>query len=179
MVMELVRLADFYGIGRKPKSSHTKLRSREKGSWAYHGSANGQGLLIEISFSNFSSNFGFANQSQGSGATGDIATDTLTFAGATLKNQQFDIAYRDSTIALSIPGPGYAAGENQVFGNPIDRYVLLSTYLSIWFHPSLCHGRLLINRIMCCTTLCSSLYTLHIRPSLATFQTSLPTPLVT
>ena len=68
--------------------------------------------------SNFSSNFGFANQSEGSGANGDVATDTFTLAGATLKDQQFAIAYGNSTIALSILGLSYASGENQVNTNP-------------------------------------------------------------
>lgn len=63
--------------------------------------------------SNFSSNFGFATQGQGSGASGDVAQDTFDVAGATLKNQQFDIAYGNATIAFSILGLSYAGGENQ------------------------------------------------------------------
>ncbi|KUJ07694.1 acid protease [Mollisia scopiformis] len=63
--------------------------------------------------SNFSSNFGFSSQGQGSGASGDVATDTFDVAGATLKNQQFDIAYGNATIAFSILGLSYASGENQ------------------------------------------------------------------
>lgn len=69
--------------------------------------------------SNFSSNFGFADQGTGSGADGDVATDTFTVAGTTVKNQQFAIAYgTNSTIALSILGLSYAYGENQVHTNP-------------------------------------------------------------
>ncbi|KAE8442640.1 hypothetical protein EG329_002997 [Mollisiaceae sp. DMI_Dod_QoI] len=62
--------------------------------------------------SNFSSDFGFADQGQGSGAHGDVATDTFVMAGATLKNQQFDIAYGNSTITGSILGLSYGAGES-------------------------------------------------------------------
>lgn len=62
--------------------------------------------------SNFSSNFGFSSQGQGSGASGDVALDTFDVAGATLKNQQFDIAYGNATIAFSILGLSYASGEN-------------------------------------------------------------------
>lgn len=38
--------------------------------------------------------------------------------GATLKNQQFAIAYGNFTIAYSLLGLGYAAGENQVHADP-------------------------------------------------------------
>ncbi|CZR69136.1 uncharacterized protein PAC_19036 [Phialocephala subalpina] len=68
--------------------------------------------------SNFTSNFGFAIQGQGSGASGDVATDTFDVAGATLKNQQFAVVYGNASIAFSILGLGYAAGENQVNTNP-------------------------------------------------------------
>ncbi|KAH8805375.1 aspartic peptidase domain-containing protein [Xylogone sp. PMI_703] len=68
--------------------------------------------------SDFVSNFGFADQGQGSGASGDVATDTFVIEGATLKNQQFAIAYGNPTISASILGIGYAAGENQVYAKP-------------------------------------------------------------
>ncbi|RFU30051.1 hypothetical protein B7463_g6298, partial [Scytalidium lignicola] len=68
--------------------------------------------------SNFTSNFGFADQGEGSGASGDVAKDTFTVAGTTVKDQQFAIAYGNFTLALSILGLSYASGENQVNTNP-------------------------------------------------------------
>lgn len=72
--------------------------------------------------SNFSSQFGFASQGQGSGASGDVATDTFHLGDATLKNQQFDISYGQSSIAFGILGLSYALGENQAQGNPAKEY---------------------------------------------------------
>ena len=69
--------------------------------------------------SNYVSVYGFVNQSQSTGAKGDVATDTFTFGGTTVKNQQFDIAYGNSTISLSILGLGYASAESQVFTSPV------------------------------------------------------------
>lgn len=62
--------------------------------------------------SKFNASFGFAAQGEGSGAAGDWATDNFTFGGATIKNQQFAIAYGDASIAFSILGLSYASGEN-------------------------------------------------------------------
>jgi len=64
--------------------------------------------------SGFEANFGFPDQGQGSGARGDVATDTLGIGGITLKDQQLGIAYGKSTISFSILGLGYASAENQV-----------------------------------------------------------------
>ncbi|KAL6719599.1 hypothetical protein ACLMJK_001519 [Lecanora helva] len=49
----------------------------------------------------------------GSGASGDYATDTLSIGGKTLKDFQFGIGY-DSTSAEGILGIGYTANEAQV-----------------------------------------------------------------
>lgn len=73
--------------------------------------------------SNFSAEFGFAAQGQGSGLLGDVVKDTITIEGSTIEDRQFAVAYSNVSIAFSILALGYAASENQVHTqNPLPAY---------------------------------------------------------
>ncbi|KAL1979536.1 hypothetical protein VTN96DRAFT_5598 [Rasamsonia emersonii] len=60
----------------------------------------------------------------GSGASGDYVTDTLTIGGATLKNFQFGVGY-SSTSQEGVLGIGYATNEVQVNRNGGSAYANL------------------------------------------------------
>jgi len=80
----------------------------------------------------------------GSGATGDYVTDTLTFGGQTIKSFQFGIG-ESSSSAQGVLGIGYAVNEvqvNRAGGNPypnlpvalVDNGLIASNAYSLWLN---------------------------------------------